>query len=121
MYADYNDLPLERVHVVVPDVGGGFGAKAVPYPEDLLLGVLAKAVGRPVLWAEDRSSSMQALAHGRDQVLDVTLGGTRDGRFTHYRLDVTQDAGAHADDERLPAGDDPDDDHGGRTSSRTSR
>src|SRR6478735_4948427 len=65
MYADYNDLPLERVHVVVPDVGGGFGAKAVPYPEDLLLGVLSKAAGRPVLWAEDRSSSMQALAHGR--------------------------------------------------------
>jgi len=96
MYADYNGLPLERVRVVVPDVGGGFGAKAVPYPEDLLLGVLAKASGRPVLWAEDRSSSMQALGHGRAQVLDVTLGGTRDGRFTHYRLDVTQDAGAQA-------------------------
>jgi aerobic carbon-monoxide dehydrogenase large subunit len=96
MYADYNGLPLEQVHVVVPDVGGGFGAKAVPYPEDLLLGVLAKAADRPVLWAEDRSSSMQALAHGRAQVLDVTLGGTRDGRFTHYRLDVTQDGGAHA-------------------------
>jgi carbon-monoxide dehydrogenase large subunit len=88
--------PLERVRVVVPDVGGGFGAKAVPYPEDLLLGVLSTASGRPVLWAEDRSSSMQALAHGRAQVLDVTLGGTRDGKFTHYRLDVTQDAGAHA-------------------------
>ena len=96
MYADYNGLPLERVRVVVPDVGGGFGAKAVPYPEDLLLGDLARRVERPVLWAEDRSSSMQALAHGRAQVLDVTLGGTRDGRFTHYRLDVTQDAGAQA-------------------------
>ena len=96
MYADYNGLPLEQVRVVVPDVGGGFGAKAVPYPEDLLLGVLARRAGRPVLWAEDRSSSMQALAHGRAQVLQATLGGTRDGRFTHYRLDVTQDAGAHA-------------------------
>jgi aerobic carbon-monoxide dehydrogenase large subunit len=96
MYADYNGLPLEQVRVVVPDVGGGFGAKAVPYPEDLLLGVLSRASGRPVLWAEDRSSSMQGLAHGRAQVLDVTLAGTRDGRFTHYRLDVTQDAGGQA-------------------------
>jgi carbon-monoxide dehydrogenase large subunit len=96
MYADYNGLPLERVHVIVPDVGGGFGAKGVPFPEDLLLGELARRTGRPVLWAEDRSSSMQALAHGRGQILDVTLAGTRDGRFTHYRLDIVQDIGAHA-------------------------
>jgi carbon-monoxide dehydrogenase large subunit len=95
MYADYHGLPLERVHVVVPDVGGGFGAKGVPFPEDVLLGVLAARTGRPVLWAEDRSSSMQALAHGRAQVLQAALAGTRDGRFTHYRLDITQDAGAH--------------------------
>jgi carbon-monoxide dehydrogenase large subunit len=79
----------------VPDVGGGFGAKGTPFPEDVLLGDLARRSGRPVLWAEDRSSSMQALAHGRAQVLDVTLAGSRDGRFSHYRLDITQDAGAH--------------------------
>jgi carbon-monoxide dehydrogenase large subunit len=95
MYADHHDLPTEQVRVVVPDVGGGFGAKGTPFPEDVLLGDLARRIGRPVLWAEDRSSSMQALAHGRAQVLDVTLAGTRDGRFTHYRLDIVQDAGAH--------------------------
>ncbi len=95
MYADYHGLPVERVHAIVPDVGGGFGAKGTPFPEDVLLGVLAQRTGRPVLWAEDRSSSMLALAHGRAQVLDVTVGGTREGDLTHYRLDITQDAGAH--------------------------
>ena len=95
MYCAYHDLPGEKVHVIVPDVGGGFGAKGLPFPEDVLLGVLAKRTGRPVMWAEDRTSSMQALAHGRAQVLEATLAGTRDGRFTHYRLDITQDIGAH--------------------------
>ena len=95
MYAEYHGLPTERVRVVVPDVGGGFGAKGIPFPEDVVLGVLAERCGRPVLWAEDRSASMQALGHGRAQVLDVTLGGTGDGRMTHYRLDIVQDAGAH--------------------------
>ncbi len=95
MYCAYHGLPAEKVRVIVPDVGGGFGAKGVPFPEDVLLGVLAQRTGRPVVWAEDRTASMQALAHGRAQVLDATIGGTRDGRITHYRLDITQDAGAH--------------------------
>jgi len=95
MYCAYHGLPPEQIRVIVPDVGGGFGAKGVPFPEDVLLGVLAKRTGRPVSWVEDRTASMQALAHGRDQVLEATLAGTRDGRFTHYRLDITQGTGAH--------------------------
>ena len=56
-----------------------FGAKITPYPEELLLGRLAKELGRPVAWAETRSESMTSLGHGRRQVHDVTIGGTRDG------------------------------------------
>jgi carbon-monoxide dehydrogenase large subunit len=85
------------VRVVTPDVGGGFGAKITPYQEELLLAVLARQLGRPVAWTETRSESMVSLGHGRGQVHDVTIGGTRDGRVTHYRLDIVQDAGASAE------------------------
>ncbi len=79
------------MRVITPDVGGGFGAKIGCYPEELLLGALAKQIGRPVRWRETRSESMMALGHGRAQVQYVTIGGTRDGKVTHYRLHAIQD------------------------------
>jgi carbon-monoxide dehydrogenase large subunit len=84
----------DRVHVVVPDMGGGFGPKSGMHAEELLMGGLAAAVGRPLRWSETRSESMVGLAHGRGQVHDVTIGGSRDGKVDAYRLEVTQDAGA---------------------------
>jgi carbon-monoxide dehydrogenase large subunit len=95
--AQVNGIEEADVHVVVPDVGGGFGAKIGPLADDALLGRLAKAVGRPVRWTESRSESMMALGHGRGQIQHVTLGGTRDGKVTHYRLSVIQDSGATAE------------------------
>src|SRR5919106_4440293 len=83
------------VRVITPDVGGGFGAKAGVYPEEVLLGWVARKVGRPVRWVETRSESMVALGHGRAQVQTVELGGTRDGDLLAYRLGVIQDAGAY--------------------------
>ena len=83
------------VRVVCPDVGGSFGAKAGATPELLLLGELARRVGRPVRWFETRTENMTAMGHGRGQIQDVTIGGTRDGRITAYKLDVLQDAGAY--------------------------
>jgi carbon-monoxide dehydrogenase large subunit len=88
-------LPAEEIRVVVPDVGGGFGSKARPYPEEVLLGELARRVGRPVRWVETRSEDMVGLGHGRGQIQRVTIGGTRDGRITAYQLDVLQDSGAY--------------------------
>jgi carbon-monoxide dehydrogenase large subunit len=92
-----NGVGDDDVHVMTPDVGGGFGAKIGPYSEELLLGSLAKAIGRPVVWRETRSESMMALGHGRAQVQHITLGGTREGRVTHYQLTAIQDCGAFAD------------------------
>ena len=80
--------------MVVPDVGGGFGAKSRTYPEELALGFYARAVGRPVRWTETRSENMMAMPHGRSQVQHARIGGTRDGHVTAYQLDVVQDAGA---------------------------
>ena len=88
-------LADDQVRVVTPDVGGSFGSKSSAYPEDLLLGPLAKKVGRPVKWTETRSESMVNLGHGRAQIQDVTIGGTRDGKITAYRLEVVQDSGAY--------------------------
>ncbi len=83
------------VRVVAPDVGGGFGAKIDPYPEELLLPWIARRVGRPVRWVETRSENMVAMGHGRGQVQDLEIGGSRDGRIEAYRLTVLQDAGAY--------------------------
>ena len=88
-------LDPSQVRVIIPDVGGGFGTKASPGAEECLLGWLARRTGRPVRWAETRTESLQSLGHSRAQFQTVTLGGTADGRFTHYRLDMLADAGAY--------------------------
>jgi carbon-monoxide dehydrogenase large subunit len=97
VYVASNKLEADQVRVRTPDVGGGFGAKIGTYPEEILLGELAKRVARPVRWTETRSESMMGLGHGRAQVQQVTIGGSRDGTVTHYRLQVIQDSGAYAD------------------------
>jgi len=84
-----------QVHVIAPDVGGGFGAKATEYPDELLVAWLARRLSRPVRWVETRSESMVGLGHGRGQIQDVTIGGSRDGTVSAYRLEVIQDAGAY--------------------------
>jgi carbon-monoxide dehydrogenase large subunit len=84
----------EKVHVIVPDMGGGFGPKSGMHPEELMMGGLSMAIGRPLRWTETRSESMLGLFHGRGQTHDITIGGTRDGRVQAYRFEITQDAGA---------------------------
>ncbi|MEZ5227891.1 MAG: xanthine dehydrogenase family protein molybdopterin-binding subunit [Acidimicrobiales bacterium] len=88
-------LETEQVRVVVPDVGGGFGAKSRSYPEELTLGFFSRAIGRPVRWTETRSENLMAMPHGRSQVQYAKLSGTPDGMITGYQLDVFQDAGAY--------------------------
>ncbi|MFN8022189.1 MAG: xanthine dehydrogenase family protein molybdopterin-binding subunit [Acidimicrobiales bacterium] len=95
--AKTNGVDPDQVLVIAPDVGGGFGAKISCDPEESLLGVIAKKVGKPLRWRETRSESMMVLGHGRAQVQYVTIGGTRDGKVTHYQLHVIQDAGYFAE------------------------
>ena len=83
------------VRVVTPDVGGGFGAKATPSPEDVLLPRLAKIAGRPVRWVSTRTDDMANLAHGRAQVQFAEIGASTDGRIESYKLTVLQDCGAY--------------------------
>ncbi|NCZ68771.1 MAG: xanthine dehydrogenase family protein molybdopterin-binding subunit [Actinobacteria bacterium] len=92
-----NGVDKSLIRVRTPDVGGGFGAKIGAYGEELLLGVIAKKIGRPVKWRETRSESMVALGHGRAQLQYVTIGGTKAGKVTHYQLHAIQDCGGFAD------------------------
>mgnify|MGYP006268080247 CR=1 FL=1 len=95
--AGANGVDPSQVRILTPDVGGGFGAKIGAYPEEILLGVVSKKVGKPLRWRESRSESMVALGHGRAQLQYVKIGGTRDGKVTHYQLHAIQDSGAWVD------------------------
>lgn len=83
------------IHLKVPDMGGGFGAKIPIYPEHALVTAIALDLGRPVRWHQTRSESLQAMAHGRAQAQKVRLGATRDGRITGLQIEALQDAGAY--------------------------
>ncbi len=90
-------IAKSQVRIMTPDVGGGFGAKIGCYSEELLLGVLARETGRPIRFKETRSESMMSLGHGRAQLQKITVGGRRDGKVTHLRLELFQDSGGFAE------------------------
>jgi len=89
-------LPDEKVRVIAGDVGGGFGAKLMTYPEQSVLALLAMMLDRPVRWFEYRTENMVAMTHGRGHVQDVALGATAEGRLVGLEADVISDAGAYA-------------------------
>ncbi len=74
-------LPEARVRCVALDVGGGFGVKGHVYPEDLLIPFLARRIGRPVRWIEDRHEHLMCSCHSRDQIHEVEIGFDNDGRI----------------------------------------
>src|SRR5437763_589905 len=82
------------VRVIGPDVGGGFGAKGLSV-EDVLVAWLARRTGKPVRWTETRTENMTAMHHGRAAILNVTIGGSREGKIGAYRIEILQDAGAY--------------------------
>src|SRR5437588_265208 len=88
-------LAPEKVRVVTPDVGGGFGAKIGIDREAIAVGWAAHRTGRAVRWVETRNENLMAMSHGRAQRHTVTIGGGRDGRVRAYRLEVVQDCGAY--------------------------
>jgi carbon-monoxide dehydrogenase large subunit len=92
---DLYGLAPDQVRVIVPYVGGAFGAKARPYPEQLVLPWLARRVGRAVSWVPTRSQDMTGLGHARVQVQEVELGGRRDGTIESLLVHVVSDAGAY--------------------------
>ena len=82
------------VHVIAPDVGGGFGGKGLAV-EDIICGWLARATKRTVRWTETRSENLVAMHQGRAQWIDFELGADRDGVVQALRIKLLQDAGAY--------------------------
>jgi aerobic carbon-monoxide dehydrogenase large subunit len=87
-------LAESAIRVISPDLGGGFGAKAAIYPEELLVSWLAIRLGRPVRFVEDRIEHMVATSHSRDMVVDLEAAVSRTGHIIAVRGSVTQDLGS---------------------------
>ena len=88
-------LEEEHVRIVCTSVGGGFGQKAHVYPEELVVAWLARRLGRPVKWVEDRSENLVAASHARDQLLFVRAAAAADGRLLALEADQIVDQGAY--------------------------
>jgi carbon-monoxide dehydrogenase large subunit len=88
-------LPESRVRCVAPDVGGGFGVKGHVYPEDLLIPFLARKIGRPVRWIEDRREHFLSATQSRDQIHDVEIGFDEAGHILALKDAYLADCGAY--------------------------
>ncbi len=89
------NFPETLVHVIAPEVGGGFGSKLNVYPEEAMVAYLAIQIGKPVKWTESRRENFQATIHGRDQIDDVEVAIKRDGTVLGLRCHVIADLGAY--------------------------
>ena len=88
-------IPEDKLRVIAPEVGGGFGSKIAAYPADFITVFCSKMLGRPVKWIETRTENYQATTHGRDHVQNVELAATKDGKITGLRCTVHAGMGAY--------------------------
>src|SRR5262249_15787831 len=93
--AEVLGLGEERVRVVAPDVGGGFGVKGHVYPEDVLIAPEARKLGRPLKWVETRREHLTSAASDRDQRHQARIGVTADGAIVGLETTFVRDHGAY--------------------------
>ena len=94
LVARHLGLAEHAVRVVTQDIGGGFGPKAIVYPEDILVPFLARTLDRPVRFVETRREHLLAVTQERDQWHEVELGLARDGTIVALRDSFSHDCGA---------------------------
>jgi carbon-monoxide dehydrogenase large subunit len=87
--------PEERLRVITPEVGGGFGAKFMIYPEEVVIPALARKLGRSVKWVEDRREHFMSAVQERDQYWSVQLAADREGKIRGLRGTMIHDHGAY--------------------------
>ncbi|MBZ9846444.1 xanthine dehydrogenase family protein molybdopterin-binding subunit [Mesorhizobium sp. CA14] len=95
MSAFYNVAPENKLRVIAPDVGGGFGSKIYIYPEEIVCLWASKKTGVPVKWVADRTESFLSDAHGRDHVSTVEMAFDKDNRITALKVDTIANLGAY--------------------------
>ncbi|HZC84543.1 MAG TPA: xanthine dehydrogenase family protein molybdopterin-binding subunit, partial [Rubrobacter sp.] len=88
-------VPDTKLRVVAPDVGGGFGSKLNVYSEEVLALEVARKLGAPVKWVEDRSENHLATTHGRGQVQYIELAATSEGKILGMKVKLLADMGAY--------------------------
>jgi aerobic carbon-monoxide dehydrogenase large subunit len=88
-------IPEHQMRVVAPSVGGGFGSKLNVYAEELICTALARKLGVPVRWNEDRTENALATIQGRGQIQDIELAADADGKLTALRVRLIADMGAY--------------------------
>ena len=88
-------LTENKVRVIAPEVGGGFGSKTPVYADEMIATYCTMQLGRPVKWTETRTENYQATVHGRDHVEYVEMAATREGRITGLRTVVYAAMGAY--------------------------
>lgn len=88
-------IPENKLRLIAPEVGGGFGSKLNVYAEEAILGWAAMQLGRPVKWIEGRRENIQATIHGRGQTGYLEIGCKKDGTITGVRYNVFADMGSY--------------------------
>jgi len=88
-------VPNEKVHLLTANVGGSFGMKNINYPEYICILHAAKALGRPVKWTDERSTSFLSDSHGRAQQIHCELALDREGRFLAVKVSGYGNLGAY--------------------------
>ena len=105
VWADLLGLPLHRVRVVCPDVGGAFGIKLHAYADELAVVASSRLLGRPVGWAADRLESFLSDVHAREFTIDAGLVTGADGSLAAFEAEMAMGAGAYSIYPRGSAGD----------------
>ncbi len=88
-------LPENRLRIIAPEVGGGFGSKLNVYAEEALIAFVSRQIGKPVKWIESRRENYLATIHGRGHVDFYELAAKKDGTILGMKLKIIQDCGAY--------------------------
>jgi carbon-monoxide dehydrogenase large subunit len=89
-------VPEGRIRVLVPDVGGGFGQKIPMHPEEVAVALAARALGRPIMWVEDRRENLVGAQQAKEQQIESELALASDGTFLGLRTRILGNAGAYS-------------------------
>ncbi|MAA69956.1 MAG: carbon-monoxide dehydrogenase large subunit [Deltaproteobacteria bacterium] len=107
LVAGHVGLSEERIRIISPDIGGGFGGKVPVYPGYVIAIAASFLIGKPVKWIEDRSENLQADSFARDYHMTVELASTKEGKMTGLRIKTLADHGytdAAANPSKFPSG-----------------
>jgi carbon-monoxide dehydrogenase large subunit len=107
VFALVTGLPEQKIQIISPDIGGGFGGKVPVYPGYVVGAVASLLLGKPVKWIEDRSENLQADSFARDYHLDAELAADENGKIVGLRVNGLADHGctdAAANPSKFPAG-----------------